>query len=218
MPNRNLLAAVVAVAAAFVIALTLGFQIHDSMPGISDEVLGSCVALSIFGIAFAIFALLAAPGTFRRRRRAVSAKPEAPVRPRKVEPIPQPSAPRIPQRSGEQIAYDQNVNMTATCPHLKPIEHAIRMAGIATHLMTASFEEHFAPLARVQADGRINLDALKLQFPFPDSVQYTEGYRPERSQYDNPWATLACSDCRSAIELVHPEWPRQTTQWFPSAP
>ena len=251
MPNRNFLAAVGSVAAAFIIVLSLAFKIQESAPSIPDDVFGAIAALSIVGISFGLFAVLATPGTFRRRRAAPTyLDREGPVAP-PPPPVPQLktdadrrrdayveySQRRIaqlaadparrkyadlmkagPHWSDEQIAYDQDPHLTATCPHLKPIEQAIRSAGIDARLMTASFEQRFAPLARVQADCRVNVDELKRQFPLPASVAYTEGYQPERSQYDNPWARLACSDCRSAIELVHPEWPRRTTQWFPAAP
>src|ERR1700730_2474129 len=37
--------------------------------------------------------------------------------------------------SDEQIAYNEDPNLTGTCPHLQPTEHAMRMAGIVPRLL-----------------------------------------------------------------------------------
>jgi hypothetical protein len=113
----------------------------------------------------------------------------------------------------EQIVYHENPDTTATCPHLQPIEHAMRLAGIELRRLAEPWNP--VPLAKVRADCCINEPALKQRFPFHESVRYTTGYQPERHPEDNPWAELACATCTSTIELVHPEWPRPTTKWFP---
>ena len=108
--------------------------------------------------------------------------------------------------SDEQIAYHEDANLTSTCPHLQPVERAMRQAGIVPKLI--------APLNKVKADCCINEPELSSRFPRAASVRYTEGYRPERHYEDNPCARLTCSQCGSTIELVHPEWPRDNTKWF----
>jgi len=120
--------------------------------------------------------------------------------------------------SDDQIAYNENPNLTATCVHLQPIEHAMRAAGIMTRLLTGTWDQNFAPLPKVRAHCRINEPELKHCFTLPASVRYEEKYEPERYETDNPWAQLSCVACQSAIKLVHPEWPNALTKWFPSAP
>jgi hypothetical protein len=115
-----------------------------------------------------------------------------------------------------QIAYHENPNATATCIHLQPIEHAIRLTGVEPYLFTNAWEPDAAALPHIRVDCRINESELKRQFILPESVSYQEGYQPERSEHDNPWATLSCGACQSAIDLVHPEWPHAETKWFPA--
>ncbi len=117
----------------------------------------------------------------------------------------------------EQIAYRENPKATATCAHLQPVERAMRAAGIVPRRLTEPWYRGFASLSMVEADCRINQAELP-RFHLPGSVQYASGYSPERSEWDNPWARLTCGVCASRIDLVHPEYPRTTTVWFPSPP
>jgi len=120
--------------------------------------------------------------------------------------------------SDSQIAYEENPELTATCPHLETIERDIRRSGIRTHLFTESWEKSFAPLPHIQAACRIFGVELLRRYALAGSVDYREGYQPERHESDNPWAQLACQACQSRIDLVHPEWPREDTRWFPAPP
>ncbi len=70
----------------------------------------------------------------------------------------------------------------------------------------------------VMADCCVDEIGLRNRFTLPQSVRYAEGYQPERDDHDNPWASLSCSQCGSAIGLVHSEWPRPSTRWFPAQP
>jgi hypothetical protein len=94
----------------------------------------------------------------------------------------------------------------------------MRLAGVETGLLTRPWLEIPAPTLSVRADCCINEPELKSRFTLPESVRYEEGYQPERHYQDNPWAKLSGSQCGSAIDLVHSEWPRATIQWFPTKP
>ena len=115
--------------------------------------------------------------------------------------------------SDEQIAYHENRELTATCSHLQTVEHAMRMEGIELRRLGESWDH--TPQAKVRGDCSINQTALYQRFPLPESVVHRTGYQPERAEHDNPWADLICLTCDSKIELVHPEWLRPTTKWFP---
>ena len=103
---------------------------------------------------------------------------------------------------------------TQTCEHLKPIEHAIREAGIVVEV------SRYVP---VQVECRINVDALRRQFNLPDWIYYQEGYMPEKSEFDNPWAEIVCGACLKtnraggAIRVLHPKECSSDTPWFPLA-
>jgi hypothetical protein len=118
------------------------------------------------------------------------------------------------QWSDAQIAYNDDPERTGTCPHLAPLELAMRRAGIRTHLRIFSWKDDVTRLLQVRADCCVNAAALNLAPP----VSYQEGYQPERHPEDNPWAKLSCDECRSSIELTHSEWSRGTLPWFPSRP
>lgn len=224
-----------AVATAFGVTLTAGYQVHQYFPSISDQALGITAGIAIGVIALAItMVTLRLPWGFRRRIGTPVRRASAPVRNElaayreyRERRIAQLAADPATQKyaelmkygrdwSDDQIAYDRNPSLTATCPHLKPIEHAMRTAGIAARLQTRSWKENYAPLAVIEADCRVNQAGLRRAFALPEFVSYVEGYSPERSQFDNPFARLLCTGCQSAIELVHPEWPRPATRWFPS--
>jgi hypothetical protein len=117
-----------------------------------------------------------------------------------------------------QIAYAENRDITAVCQHLKPVESAMRHAGIATHLLTESIDKSFAPLPAITADCRLDWKTLRRTLVLAEPVRYEEGYQPERHERDNPWARLACSNCKSKIDLVHPEGPGAGIPWFPAPP
>jgi hypothetical protein len=131
------------------------------------------------------------------------------------------TGPVKPTRPGSaaQIAYLGNLNATASCIHLQPVEHAMRVAGISVRLLEVS---PHAPI--VTAICRINEAALRRAFALPESIYYKEGYEPERTPHDHPRADLICLTCiesdreRCDILVLHPDECRPDTRWFPSPP
>jgi hypothetical protein len=117
----------------------------------------------------------------------------------------------------EQIEYAENVRLTGTCVHLQSIERAIREAGIATSLVSEFWRPNLATTPLVCASCQLNLAELRRRFGVAESVKYEEGFRPDRTAEDNPWATLTCGECRSSIEFIHPKEAPAGTPWFPSA-
>jgi hypothetical protein len=116
----------------------------------------------------------------------------------------------------DQIAYNENIHLTGTCEHLKNIERAMRTAGVRTRL-TAQWEQtRLVTLPKISADCRVDVGELWRRFRRPVSVQYLEGFMPERAAEDNPWASLTCAVCGSSIELVHSKYGRPETPGFPS--
>jgi hypothetical protein len=72
--------------------------------------------------------------------------------------------------------------------YLRAIERGMRLGGAMPKLIA---------LLSVKADCCINQPGLKNRFTLPECVHYEEGYEPERSANDNPWAKLSCSQCAS---------------------
>lgn len=234
MRHNNLILAMLAVAAAFLSVLPLGYFIHQQYPTIPDRVLGAAAGIALAGTAgVALWLLLGgklpkgrSPGPSRLRVNNRTMTEREMLRQRRVAELMADPARRKyaalveqgQQWTDEQIAYNENPQLLATCPHLQPIEYAMRLAGIVPRLRAESWSVNAAPVHKIDADCCINEPELNRQFPLPPSVHYTQGYYPERHPLDNPWAQLTCSECDSNIELVHPEWPRTTTQWFPIKP
>ena len=235
MDQNSPLPAIVGVAAAFAVVVPLGFFMHRDFPWIPEGFLGVILAFLLPVISFGIFRSLR-PNVFQPRRskldpelakageRSRAAFQEA-KRVRIAELNADPAKRKyaaLMERGGwwtdEQVAYLENPNATATCAHLREIEHAMRVAGVVPRLLPEVPEPGYGPLARVRADCRIHEPELRRRFTIVDSVRHLTGFYPERAEFDNPWAELCCSACSSAIELVHPQYPRPATAWFPSAP
>jgi len=236
----------IAVGAAFVIVLTLGFEIRPRLADIvSDRVFGAVAAFAIVGVAFGIMRLLYRGDTGRRRPR-VADTPERAAAIREIkaqaardheayqefkrqrvaelasDPDPVRRKYAVLVERGEswtdaQIAYHEDKSMTATCEHLVEVERAMRKAGIATRLLTTPWRE-LATLASIQARCRVNEVELRYRFTLAPSVHYEEGYQPERHEHDNPWAALSCDQCQSRIDLIHPEQGPADIPWFLSEP
>jgi len=149
---------------------------------------------------------------FRRQRVAELASDPDPVR-RKYAVL----VGRGESWTDAQIAYHENKSMTATCEHLVEVERAMRKAGIATRLLTTPWKE-LATLANIQARCRVNEAELRYRFMLAPTVHYEEGYQPERHPHDNPWAVLRCGQCRSSIDLIHPDQGPADIPWFLSEP
>ncbi len=199
---RTLWSAMVAVAAAFVLAIGFGFLLQGSSVRMPDERFGVLGGIAIAVIAGAIYCSLTGTWPSFSLRRA----PQKPMR--HVE--------GIYLRALRQDAYDADPTQTVSCAHLAPIELAMRNAGFRMRL----FEyPEYGPV--VSADCRINVPELQRVFALPESVFYREGYQPERSSFDNPRADIFCRDCmksdraRCDIQVLHPEECRPDTRWFP---
>jgi hypothetical protein len=197
---RSLLEVMSAVAVAFAVVLVLGFYIHSKTDAIPDNVFGVIAGISIGAIACAIVYWPRGP---RRKTGKVSVA----------------AVMRTPLPSPEARAYESDPNATASCPHLQPIEHAMRMAGIDVKWKGIS---PYHPI--VEAACRINEPELRKRFALPASVYYKEGYQPERSEWDNPRGDIFCGEClqtdraRCDIQVLHPSECTPGTPWFPSPP
>lgn len=112
--------------------------------------------------------------------------------------------------SDAQIAYDLDPDRTVTCPHLAPIEHAMRVAGVRVRCAIGS---------RAMADCRVDLPTLARAMPVPREIVYSNDmYAGGRGAEDPPSSGLLCNACRSAITLVAPREAKPETRWFPHAP
>jgi hypothetical protein len=107
----------------------------------------------------------------------------------------------------ERIDYDLDPTHTATCAHLRPIERAMRAAGICVALHSG---------ATVNADCVVDADRTRQDF----NPGATTGYR-EFEHYDrSPEAQLVgqiwCTACNSSIDTVHPQTASPGTSRFPA--
>jgi hypothetical protein len=123
------------------------------------------------------------------------------------------------ERTTVQVAYDADLNVTASCIHLQPVERAIRKARIDVHLFDPP---RYGPIIR--AECHINEAALRRDFSLPASIVYREEYRPEVSDREEPHANLCCRECpdpdspQCNILVVHPIDKFPERPWFPSPP
>jgi hypothetical protein len=224
-PQQNFAILLVSVAASFVIVLSLGFGLKKNYPDLPDGLLGVILACTCAAIPLAVLSFLGLKPASRVSYRMKSTAKQMQTRSNDarqqrlaelaVDPVKRKYIPLVERGeswSDEQIAYHENPALLATCIHLQPVERAMRSAGIETRLLW----QPGAPVVKVNADCRINETELRRRFAIERPVRYTMGYQPERHPDDNPWAQLACEECGSVIELVHPEWPRLATKWFPA--
>jgi hypothetical protein len=207
MRNR-FTAAAVAVATAFAAVLGFGFWIHDKAGGgpIPDGPFGSLAVLAIAAIAGVVYYCL------------TGVRPEFQWRPVAAHAGGGRVA-AVSHKTPEQVLYETNPLQVASCVHLRPIERAMRRAGMRLQLAGRHSHE-----PAVSAKCRINEAELRRVFALPPSVYYKEQYQPERSHWDNPRADIYCAEClvkdreRSSIGVLHPDECRQETPWFPLAP
>lgn len=229
LPPRavGLLVAMAAVACGFVVLLGAGFRLHHQTP---PEPLGwrfypalvALAAIVVFVVVKRPFAADATPRTLnpvdlRRLRGRMRAEREAWEVDRRrliaelaADPARRKYAERI--EAGQswnpaQIAYDMDPEATATCRHLRPIEAAMRRAGLNLKLETET---------RVSADGVVDERALRAQFQPPRSVRYVEAYLGGRAVEDDPVAFLRCETCESIIATTHPRMMRPGEAVFPA--
>ena len=200
-------AGMIAVAAAFVVVLPAAFWIHERTPGISDDLFGTMVAISIAAISGLLVCLMLGMSPWKGVARRLRTSRAAPViRDERAE----------AERLAAQRAYAADTNATAACVHLQPIEHAMRLAGVEVRLCGIS---EYGPI--VKAACRIDDAELRRMFELPEWVAYREAYSPERSPWDNPHAYILCARCfetdrsRCNLSVLHPSECREDTPWFP---
>lgn len=100
----------------------------------------------------------------------------------------------------QQIAYDLDPVLTATCEHLRPVELAQRQAGIA---MRPSGYYGDPPAASVSCGCSIAIDSVRHRFVLPDFVTYEEEY-----EFVHEAAQLECKQCKSCLSLAVPRGSR----------
>lgn len=110
--------------------------------------------------------------------------------------------------SEEQITYYTNPEMCVTCPHMRPIEAAMRAAGIETHWVNPAGQS-----CAIQADCRVEEKALVGRYGLPPDVIYVEHDNP----HDGPEAYLWCKLCYCPIWTKHPWEARASTPRFPES-
>lgn len=192
---RRHLAGPIAVAAAFLLVLPAAFKVHAWIPGTPDTLFAAGVSFALFFLSFVFyFAILG----------------RAPQLPRMTQHRSALTGARI---TAEQAAYEADPTLTATCPHLQPLERALRQSPSAVRRLYPSPSR---PV--IHADCRFNEPAARAAFALPAWVTYQTGYMPERAANDNPWALLQCTRCGSSISVLHPDEWRPDTPWFPTAP
>ncbi len=111
--------------------------------------------------------------------------------------------------SDEQIVYDQDRQRLATCPHLRPIEQAMRQAGVRVRLIGPS---------AIMANCRIDRAGLERRSLLAGPAAYLEYVVPDRPPDVIPVAELRCQACASVITVLHPQESPPGAAWFPDAP
>ncbi|MCC7234608.1 MAG: hypothetical protein IT163_04855 [Bryobacterales bacterium] len=194
-----------AVGVVFATVLTLGFLLRGRFASVSDQAFGTAAGLAIpalaclFAWAFSGFPL---PG---RRARLYHTKEGSFV--------------LSPEFTSGQAAYERDRTRTATCAHLRPVERAMRAAGIVTRLEAPS---RHGPA--ITAECRIHEDELRRMFALDGQVRYCERYESRCDPEDTPLADLVCGRCvgarsiRGGISVRHPGGYFRGAPWFPRTP
>ncbi|HLJ49224.1 MAG TPA: hypothetical protein VKU01_24595 [Bryobacteraceae bacterium] len=107
--------------------------------------------------------------------------------------------------SEEQIAYYRNPAIYVTCPHLRPIEVAMRAGGIQTFLVNPENSNI------IEADCLIEEKVLASKVGMGPEIIYVE----VADQRDGPSANLFCRTCRGYIWTKHPWEAQASTPRFP---
>ena len=194
----------ISVAAAFAIVLSLGFQLRRHAASLSDDAFGAIAGVSICALAcFLVWAVRGFPMPGRGARIRSTKEGDYRV---------------VEHRTRAQIAYESDPRRTASCKHLRPLELAMRQAGIVTRLSRPP-----AYVPAVTAVCRINEAELRRTIHVPESVGYFERYESERARNDIAIAELVCAACRESdaahavISVYHPSEGGKMP-WFPAPP
>ncbi|MEP7367391.1 MAG: hypothetical protein ABI972_29375, partial [Acidobacteriota bacterium] len=209
LPLRALLIVMAAVAASFAGVIAGGFWLRPRMVDVPDSVFGLAAALILFGVPSLVAWCLIR--TNRATGRAGGRQGRGRGHRKGVYGLMDCSMP-------EQIAYRQNPQATATCPHLRSIEEAMRTnAAIEVDLLR--------PLRdgpAIRATCRVDEKALRGAFGPAVAIRYHEEYYSDRGNDRIPTAHLICTECReahragSAIWVLHPDECYADTPWFPA--
>jgi hypothetical protein len=105
----------------------------------------------------------------------------------------------------DQIAYDMDPTRLVTCAHIRPIERAMRDAGILVRPLYGALAE-----AACCVDG----PRLREQFDITLPVWFSDDIPGDRP-YDPEGTAIMCREHGSGIWLTHPRDAKPTTPAFP---
>ena len=194
---------VVAVGLAFGAGIPAGFVLRPKLAWMSDDAFGAILGIGIPVIAIALYCLFT--GAFPKPR------PERWTAPGQEE--------AMARIASEQQAYASDTQATAACEHLRPVEAAMRAAGVRTQLLATSGTGR-----AVWALCQIHEQKLRHRFGLPSFVEYVERYVSERSREDTPHAELSCRRCMQrdlpgwSMIVLHPVEGGRKYPWFPEPP
>jgi hypothetical protein len=223
----GLLLAMAGVGAGFVVAIGAGFRLnHQAAPAVIGAgffpallVLAAAIAMGVIGWRRAPPNADGSPGSpgltaqqreklrqereafFAEHRRRLAELAADPVRRKYVALIE-----RGESWNDAQIAYDLDPAARVTCAHLRPIEAAMREAGLRVQPSVAAY-----------ANAEAVIDQAELSRLYPDpQVAYSEFELGGRHYEDNPMAQIACAEHRSAIYVLHPREAKADSPSFPA--
>ena len=219
-PVTGVLLAMLLVGAGFVLFLAIGFHLSGTVvpPSVDAAVPASAIVVLVAAIAGAIVLTRKVRAIQQRRRiggQMITAAQESRdqrIAELKADPAKQKYAPLVARGeswSDAEIAYHEDLRISGTCVHLRPIELAMRQAGINMRPITS---------VTVIAECRINLPEVKKDHPVAPPIYYVEDYQGERAAQDFPVAFFTCKSCYAAISVLHPDQSRADTKWYPQAP
>lgn len=140
----------------------------------------------------------------RRRAAALAASPD---------PNPRKYAARVnagDEWSDARIAYYEDTSLLVTCVHLQPIEHRMRAAGLEMRYYD------YAGANNVQALCAIDKEVWQSHYPDSYPVEYVESAWYERAAPTQE-LDLVCAECHSRISVTHPSRAGDGP-WFPAPP
>lgn len=200
-----LLLMVAGVGAGFVVAIRLGFWMHDQQAPreLSDGLVAGAAALLLYLLLTAIWQFWARRSVARPGKllplAVVAAAPVARASFKAANPAPRPRP--LPPRPWI------DPRTLASCVHLAPIEEAMRADGIQMRVSRPLF---------VSADCRISQPQLLDEFGADIAALYAERHDIDRSYLDPKTAFFHCQPCHSTLMVVHPDEAREQTPWFPA--
>ena len=199
-PQRGVLLAIAGVGAGFVVLLGAGFRLSGGAnQPIGPLLFYGAVAVLAWVMGIAVKAIQSGQWPARSAQAAGGS--------RNSDHRQLVLSRRPPDRIEQQMPVPGS-DAAATCPHLQPIEEAMRDEGVLIGVIT--------PL-QVRAYCVINQARLRQRFHLGGPLDYRE--LPGAGQYplDGPAALIACDACHSAIETVHADAAVAETPGFPGS-